>query len=73
MTYWAAASQIVEISTSQKFKLVDHLTLPSGLSAGGLPLGTQVASAPFDEETLLASAHWCEQVLGFSLTPPVMA
>ena len=49
------------------------ITLPSGLSVSGLPLGTQLASAPFDEVTLLASAHWCEQVLGFSMTPPVAA
>ena len=49
------------------------ITLPSGLSVSGLPLGTQLASAPFDEVTLLASAHWCEHVLDFSMTPPVAA
>lgn len=48
------------------------ITIPSGISASGLPLGTQLASALFDEETLLASAHWCEQVLGFKSTPPVV-
>lgn len=49
------------------------ITIPSGLSATGLPLGTQLASARFDEGTLFAAAHWCEQVLGFSLTPPNLA
>ena len=47
------------------------ITVPSGLSASGLPLGTQLASAPYAENTLLASAHWCEQVLDFTLMPPV--
>ena len=46
------------------------ITIPSGLSESGLPLGIQLASAPFDEETLLASAHWCERVLDVRLTPP---
>ena len=49
------------------------ITLPSGLSAGGLPMGTQLASAPFEEMALLASAHWCEKVLDFTLSPPVVA
>ena len=46
------------------------ITLPSGLSKSGLPLGVQLASGPFGEETLLAAAHWAEQVLGVNLTPP---
>ena len=46
------------------------LTLPLGLSKSGLPLGLQLASAPFAEEKLLAAAYWCEQVLDVSLTPP---
>ncbi len=47
------------------------ISLPSGLSASGLPMGTQLASAPFEEIALLAAAHWCEQVLDFKLAPPV--
>jgi Asp-tRNA(Asn)/Glu-tRNA(Gln) amidotransferase A subunit family amidase len=47
------------------------ITLPSGLSAAGLPLGVQLASAPFAEGKLLAAAQWCEQVLGVRLSPPV--
>ncbi|MCH7744571.1 MAG: amidase, partial [Chloroflexi bacterium] len=49
------------------------ITLPSGLSESGLPMGTQLASAPFEEIALLAAAHWCEQVLDFTLAPPVVA
>ena len=46
------------------------ITLPSGLSQAGLPVGIQLAAAPFAEEKLLATAHWCQQVLDVSLTPP---
>ena len=46
------------------------ITLPSGLSESGLPLGIQLASAPFAEETLLAAARWCEEVLDVCLAPP---
>jgi aspartyl-tRNA(Asn)/glutamyl-tRNA(Gln) amidotransferase subunit A len=45
------------------------LNLPTGTSESGLPLGTQLASGPFQEGRLLASARWCESVLGVSLTP----
>lgn len=45
------------------------ITLPSGLNGDGVPLGIQLAGAPFDEDRLLAAAHWCEGVLDFKLTP----
>jgi len=47
------------------------VTLPSGLSESGLPLGVQLAATSFDEEGLLAAARWCEQVLDVTLSPPV--
>jgi aspartyl-tRNA(Asn)/glutamyl-tRNA(Gln) amidotransferase subunit A len=47
------------------------ITIPSGLSQSGLPLGLQLSAAPFAEETLLAAAYWCEQTLNVRLTPPV--
>jgi aspartyl-tRNA(Asn)/glutamyl-tRNA(Gln) amidotransferase subunit A len=47
------------------------ITIPSGLAASGLPLGIQLAAAPFAEARLLAAARWCEQVLDVRLTPPV--
>ena len=46
------------------------VTLPFGLSQLGLPLGLQLASAPFAEEILFAAAHWCEKVLDVELRPP---
>ena len=48
------------------------ITLPSGLSEAGLPMGIQLAAAPFAEEALLAVAHWCEQALATRLAPPVL-
>ena len=45
------------------------ITIPSGLGASGLPLGIQLASAPFEEETLLRTASWCERVLALTLAP----
>ena len=47
------------------------ITLPSGLAQSGLPLGIQLAAAPFTETRLLAAARWCEQVLDVQLSPPV--
>ena len=47
------------------------ITIPSGLSSTGLPLGIQLISAPFEEERLLAAARWCEQQLEVTLTPPL--
>ncbi len=45
------------------------MSLPLGLNGDGLPLGIQLAGAPFDEERLLAVAYWCEAILEFKLTP----
>ena len=50
---------------------VPAITLPSGLSEAGLPMGVQLASAPFAEETLLSGATWCEEVLDVALRPPI--
>ena len=46
-----------------------EITLPSGLSAGGMPMGVQLVASHFDEAELLAVAAWCEEVLGVRLTP----
>ena len=46
------------------------VTLPTGLSRSGLPVGIQLAAAPFAEERLLGAAHWCERVLDFRAAPP---
>jgi aspartyl-tRNA(Asn)/glutamyl-tRNA(Gln) amidotransferase subunit A len=40
------------------------LSVPSGLSADGLPLGLQLIGRPFDEETLFSLGHVIEQAAG---------
>jgi len=52
------------------FSGLPSITLPSGLSESGLPLGIQLATAHFQEDKLLAVAHWCEKVLEFKEKPP---
>jgi len=52
------------------FAGLPSISLPSGVSADGLPFGIQLAAAPFAEETLLAAAYWCEQVIDVRLSPP---
>jgi Asp-tRNA(Asn)/Glu-tRNA(Gln) amidotransferase A subunit family amidase len=47
------------------------ITIPSGLSRSGVPLGIQLAGLPFEEGKLLAGARWCEAVLGVDLSPPL--
>ena len=46
------------------------ITIPSGLSQSGLPLGVQLAGSPFAEAQLLAVARWCEAALAVELVPP---
>ena len=53
------------------FSGLPTITLPSGLSESGMPLGIQLAAGAFDETTLLAAAAWCEQVLKFDLAPAI--
>jgi aspartyl-tRNA(Asn)/glutamyl-tRNA(Gln) amidotransferase subunit A len=45
------------------------MTLPSGLTGNGLPLGVQLIDGPYEESHLLEVAGWCEGVLGFERTP----
>ena len=33
------------------------VTVPCGLTSGGLPIGLQIMGRPFDEETILRIAH----------------
>ena len=47
------------------------ISIPSGLASSGLPLGIQLAAAPFAESQLLAAARWCEAVLDFESSPPL--
>lgn len=45
------------------------ISIPSGLSQSGLPLGIQLAAAPWNEATLLSAAQWCEQTLDLKIEP----
>ncbi|MEE2746137.1 MAG: Asp-tRNA(Asn)/Glu-tRNA(Gln) amidotransferase subunit GatA [Pseudomonadota bacterium] len=48
------------------------LSLPSGVSKEGLPLGLQLITKPFDEETLFKVAEALESRVGFDMTPPYL-
>jgi len=41
------------------------VTLPSGLSAGGLPFGFQLAARAGADDHLMRVARWCESAIGF--------
>lgn len=45
------------------------ITVPSGLTRDGLPLGIQLVGRPLDEGQLLVDARWCEEALGFQKAP----
>ncbi len=45
------------------------ISLPSGVSAQGLPMGVQLISSRFSEGWLLAVAQWCEGKINFALKP----
>lgn len=45
------------------------VTIPSGLSARGLPFGLQLAAPAGADDALLAAAGWCERVLAFGAAP----
>jgi Asp-tRNA(Asn)/Glu-tRNA(Gln) amidotransferase A subunit family amidase len=45
------------------------LTLPTGLSDGGLPYGMQLAGSAGGDDRVLRVASWCEAVIGFDGSP----
>ncbi len=45
------------------------VTIPSGLTDGGLPLGLQIIAKPYNESLLLGVAGWCEAALPFGAEP----
>jgi Asp-tRNA(Asn)/Glu-tRNA(Gln) amidotransferase A subunit family amidase len=49
------------------FSGLPTVTIPSGLSKEGLPLGVQLAGGAFAEGKLLAMARWCEKEIGAAL------
>ncbi len=49
------------------------ISIPSGLSSSGLPLGLQLVGRMFDEETVLNVAHVMEEALAFKHLPKEIA
>ncbi|MCX6648594.1 MAG: amidase [Candidatus Bathyarchaeota archaeon] len=47
------------------------VTIPSGLTGDGLPLGIQLIAKPYEEAKLLGVAAWCESALPFDAEPPL--
>jgi aspartyl-tRNA(Asn)/glutamyl-tRNA(Gln) amidotransferase subunit A len=45
------------------------VTVPSGLSGGGLPMGLQMVGRPYGDVELLRTAAWCEEALEFPHEP----
>jgi aspartyl-tRNA(Asn)/glutamyl-tRNA(Gln) amidotransferase subunit A len=58
--------------TPWTFLGIPALTLPCDIAENGLPLGLQLASAPFTEARLLAVARWCERTLAFTVRPTLV-
>jgi len=46
------------------------ITIPSGFSKKGLPLGIQLIGKQFDDENLLKLALWCKKVIGVKIRLP---
>jgi Asp-tRNA(Asn)/Glu-tRNA(Gln) amidotransferase A subunit family amidase len=58
-------------NSPSSFSGLPALTIPSGLSAAGLPFAIQFMGPAFAEDRLLAAARWCEATLNVNLKPPL--
>jgi len=47
------------------------IALPTDADGAGLPLSLQLVGAAWGESRLLATAAWCERVIGFDAGPPL--
>ena len=48
------------------------ISIPSGLSDQGMPLGLQILGNWYDENQLLVIARWFEELLDLHLIPPLV-
>jgi Asp-tRNA(Asn)/Glu-tRNA(Gln) amidotransferase A subunit family amidase len=73
----APAPRDLETTGDNRFQLpwsycgIPAITLPSGLSPDGLPVGIQLIGPALQEESLLRASRWCEAILDVTLVPPV--
>ena len=51
------------------FRGFPSITIPSGLTKDGLPLGIQLVGRPFDESRVLGIAKWCDKIIKFDNRP----
>jgi aspartyl-tRNA(Asn)/glutamyl-tRNA(Gln) amidotransferase subunit A len=56
-------------NSPSSFSGLPAITIPSGLSAAGLPLAIQLMGSAWAEDRLLAAARWCETTLDVHLKP----
>lgn len=63
-------SDIFTISTN--LAGIPALSLPCGLTAGGLPIGLQILAAPFQEERIFQVAHAYEQATEWHTRKPTL-
>jgi Asp-tRNA(Asn)/Glu-tRNA(Gln) amidotransferase A subunit family amidase len=59
--------ELVLLRNTRPFNVwgIPAISIPCGLTAGGLPIGLQIAAAPHREDLLLEFAHACEQAIHF--------
>jgi amidase len=62
----------VRLRYTAPFDLSGHptLTLPGGMTGGGMPVGFQIVSRAFDEAGILAAGHAYQQATGWHLGRP---
>jgi aspartyl-tRNA(Asn)/glutamyl-tRNA(Gln) amidotransferase subunit A len=64
-----ASTGDMSLNAPSSFAGLPAITLPSGLSAAGLPLAVQLMGPAFAEDRLLAAARWCEGTLNLTMKP----
>jgi aspartyl-tRNA(Asn)/glutamyl-tRNA(Gln) amidotransferase subunit A len=66
-------SALVRLNRPSNFTGLPAISVPCGFTQDGLPVGLQLIGRAFDESTLLAIAHACEQQHDWSSSHPPLA